>query len=195
VDLMARLAEFSEFVAAAARAAGFDIDSPRGGGKKLLAEAAGMSHATVSRMLSGQAMPDPYGLERVAEALNMPLVQLLVRSGVVTRETALPEVAAGGQGPVTAAVLDQLTALRRAQKVSAQELADRMTRLGYPIKRSVIANCESGRRAEVSVDHLAFAARALGADAATVLRGVISPCPHCQGAPPEGFTCNTCGGA
>jgi transcriptional regulator with XRE-family HTH domain len=76
--------------------------------------------------------------------------------------------------------------------VSAQELADRMTAAGYPIKRSVIANLESGRRAEVSVDHLAAAAQALGVDAATILRWATDPCPNCKGEPPVGFVCTIC---
>lgn len=190
---MSKLSDFSEYVAKAARAAGYDIDSPRSGGKKQLAAAAGMSHPTVSRMLAGLAMPDPHGLERLAEALRVPLTELLVQSGLVS-ESALP-VDETGPNPVTAAVVAELRSLRQAQKVSAQQLADRMTELGYPIQRSVIANCESGRRSEISVDHLAIAARALGVDAATLLRRVTAPCPHCNGQPPAGFTCNTCGGA
>lgn len=98
------------------------------------------------------------------------------------------------QRSVSASVVRELRLARQWQNVSAQELANRMTALGYPMKRSVIANAESGRRAEISVDHLAAAANALGIDAVTLLRAVVAPCPNCQGAPPIGFTCNTCGG-
>ena len=96
--------------------------------------------------------------------------------------------------PVSAAVINELTQIRRARKVSAQELANRMTAAGYPIKRSVIANLESGRREEISVDHLAAAALALGHSASAILRRATSPCPTCKAEPPAGFTCNTCGG-
>lgn len=97
---------------------------------------------------------------------------------------------------ITTAVIAELAALRRSQKVSAQELAERMTVLGYPIKRSVIANCESGRRAEISVGHMVFAARALRADPVSLLvRTGLTICPTCRGEQPTGFTCNTCGGA
>jgi transcriptional regulator with XRE-family HTH domain len=95
--------------------------------------------------------------------------------------------------PVTALVIRELAAIRRAKKVSAQTLADRMTAAGYAIKRAVIANLESSRRAEVSVDHLVAAAQALGVDAASILRR-CAPCPQCKNEPPAGFVCRTCGG-
>jgi transcriptional regulator with XRE-family HTH domain len=94
--------------------------------------------------------------------------------------------------PVSAAAIKELIEARREQKVSAQELADRMTSAGYPIKRSVIANVESGRRAEISLDHLAIACQALGLDPAALLRRVTGPCPNCHGKPPAGFACLTC---
>lgn len=92
-----RAQRFGAHVAAAARAAGYDIDSPRGGGKKALAEAAGMSHASVSRMLAGQTIPDPSFFEPLARVLHVPIGELLVISGLVSRETLLPE--AGRQPP------------------------------------------------------------------------------------------------
>ncbi|MFJ2004779.1 helix-turn-helix transcriptional regulator [Streptomyces chartreusis] len=95
--------------------------------------------------------------------------------------------------PISAEVIARLRALRRIRKVSAQVLAERMTAAGYPIKRSVIANLESGRRAEVSVDHLVAAAEALGTTAEAILSGPMPTCPTCKGEPPTGFTCNTCG--
>ncbi|MFD3955853.1 MULTISPECIES: helix-turn-helix domain-containing protein [Streptomyces] len=97
--------------------------------------------------------------------------------------------------PVSARVIEKLRGARRANSVSARALAEAMTSAGYPIQRSVIANVESGRRAEISVDHLVAAAKALGLDPSALLRRVTEPCPHCHGTVPEGFTCNTCGGA
>ncbi|MBT2429388.1 helix-turn-helix domain-containing protein [Streptomyces sp. ISL-112] len=96
---------------------------------------------------------------------------------------------------ISARVIEKLRDARRANSVSARALAEAMTEAGYPIQRSVIANTESGRRAEVSVDHLVAAARALGVDPSVLLRKVTDPCPHCHGAAPRGFTCNTCGGS
>jgi transcriptional regulator with XRE-family HTH domain len=192
------MSDLSEFVTNAARAAGYEIDLPRGGGRKALAEAAGMSHASVGRVLSGKTNISPEALPGLATALDVPISSLLVAAGFVKSPgdlTDLPAQASSGTAPVSAEVIAQLRAIRNERKVSAQELADRMTAAGYPIKRSVIANLESGRRAEVSVDHLAIAAKALGVDPAAILRRVAAPCPHCTGQPPAGFTCNTCGTA
>lgn len=75
---------FADFIRPAVVAAGYDIDSPRGGGKKQLAETVGMSQSSVGRMLAGQTLPDPVHLERLAEVLGVPLIDLLVRSGVVS---------------------------------------------------------------------------------------------------------------
>ncbi len=96
--------------------------------------------------------------------------------------------------PIAVRVIAALTAARRQKKISAQKLADGMTAAGYPIKRSVIANLETGRRAEISVGHLVAAAQVIGIDAALVLRQA-APCPQCQNEPPAGFACTTCGAA
>lgn len=94
--------------------------------------------------------------------------------------------------PITARVLRELTNLRRLHKISAQQLADRMTAAGYPINRSVIANLENGRREEISVGHLVIAAQVLGADPAAILRRA-APCSRCANDPPAGFACRSCG--
>lgn len=85
-----RAERFGQYVAEAARAVGYDIDSPRGGGKKALAEDAGMSHASVSRMLSGQTIPDPKFFEPLADSVGIELFDLLVRSGLVSDEIKIP---------------------------------------------------------------------------------------------------------
>lgn len=191
----------AEFVANAARAAGYEIDGPRAGGRKELADAAGMSPASVSRILMGKTSIAAASIPGLATALDVPISSLLVASGLVSDAGDLtgaanwPEGGTDGVAPVSATVIAELRALRRELKVSAQQLADRMTEAGYPIKRSVIANLESGRRAEVSIDHVAIAARALGVDVSALVRRVTDPCPNCKGEPPAGFTCNTCGGA
>lgn len=96
--------------------------------------------------------------------------------------------------PISTEIVAKLRELRRTQKVSAQRLSDRMAELGYPVARTVIANLESGRRAEVSIDHVVIAAKALGVTVTTLLNEPVC-CPICKGAPPSGFTCNTCGDA
>jgi transcriptional regulator with XRE-family HTH domain len=79
-----RAQAFADWIRPAVVAAGYDIDSPRGGGKKELALATGMSQSSIGRMLSGQTMPDPLFLEKLAGALRLPLTELLVRAGVVS---------------------------------------------------------------------------------------------------------------
>lgn len=50
---------------------------------------------------------------------------------------------------------------RQRRGLSAQQLADACARLGLPIQRSVLANLESGRRANLSVPELLVLAAAL----------------------------------
>jgi transcriptional regulator with XRE-family HTH domain len=88
-----RAEQFGRFTSEAARAAGYDIDSPRGGGKRDLAAAAGMSEASVSRMLAGKTIPDPKWFEPLANALGIKLATLLVESGLASKK------ALGGSAP------------------------------------------------------------------------------------------------
>ena len=148
---------------------------------------------TIAKVESGER---PLRLDEataLARILNASISDAL--SFEVTKETPAPS---GGSAvttlPVSARAIAALRAARQTSSTSARALAKSMTEAGYPIQRSVIANLESGRRAEVSVDHFVIAARALGVDAAWLLRKITDPCPHCDGTPPEGFTCNTCGG-
>lgn len=103
---------FGEFATGAARAAGYDIDRPRGGGKKELAEAAGMSQPSVSRMLSGKAIPDPRFFPGLARALRMSLHQLHVESGLTDADTP---------PPTSYARPDRLTAAEAAELVGIRQ--------------------------------------------------------------------------
>lgn len=82
-----RLRSFARYIADAARAAGYDIDSPRGGGKTNLARDAGLSLSTISRLLTAERMPDATAFEPLAKALRVPLRELLIRSGIVSEES------------------------------------------------------------------------------------------------------------
>jgi hypothetical protein len=82
-----RAQRFGKYVSAAARAAGYDIDSPRGGGKKALSLHAGMSHASVSRMLAGLTIPDPSFFESLANALRVDVGKMLVEAGVLSEDS------------------------------------------------------------------------------------------------------------
>lgn len=75
---------FGRAVADAARAAGYDIDSPRGGGKARLARDTGMAESSVGRMLSGKTLPDPRFYEPIAKAVRMPVRTLLVEAEIIS---------------------------------------------------------------------------------------------------------------
>ncbi|MFJ1581749.1 helix-turn-helix domain-containing protein [Streptomyces sp. NPDC088197] len=103
-----RAERFGRVTSEAARSAGYDIDSPRGGGKRDLAAAAGMSEPSVSRMLAGKTIPDPKVFESLANALGIKLATLLVESGLASKK------ALGGAVP-KAPLRPKLT-IRRAAK-------------------------------------------------------------------------------
>ncbi|MEU3464914.1 helix-turn-helix transcriptional regulator [Streptomyces sp. NPDC006733] len=80
------------------RSRGYDIDSPRGGGKSKLADDAGVHRAAVSRLLQRQSMPDLDTMRRLSTVLRVPLRDVLIRSGKLS-ETDLPIHPAPGDGP------------------------------------------------------------------------------------------------
>ncbi|WP_066956384.1 helix-turn-helix domain-containing protein [Streptomyces lushanensis] len=79
------------------RRRGYDIDSPRGGGKSKLADDAGVHRAAVSRLLQRQSMPDLETMRRLATVLAVPLRDMLIRSGRLSADD-LPLDAGTGAG-------------------------------------------------------------------------------------------------
>lgn len=63
---------------------------------------------------------------------------------------------------VATVVASQVKRYRKARGMSAQQVADACSALGYPLQRSVLANFESGRRATVTVAELLVLAKVLG---------------------------------
>jgi transcriptional regulator with XRE-family HTH domain len=82
-----RARHFGQYLADAARAAGYDIDSPRSGGRSALAEAAGMTLSSVGRTLSGQSIPDVSRFEDLAAAVNRPVIELLIEAGIISAKS------------------------------------------------------------------------------------------------------------
>ncbi|MEQ4610286.1 helix-turn-helix transcriptional regulator [Streptomyces cavourensis] len=116
-----RTQQFAQYIRAAATSAGYDIDSPRGGGKKALAKATGMSQTSVGRMLAGQTLPDPNVLERLAEAVRVPLPELLVRSGVISRKSSAviaADVRPPDRSPMPASAAAQALGIRDPENVA-----------------------------------------------------------------------------
>lgn len=73
-------------------------------------------------MLAGQTLPDPNVLERLAEAVRVPLAELLVRSGVISRKSSVSvETAASRQsdaGPLTPPVAARQLGIRDPENIA-----------------------------------------------------------------------------
>ncbi|MFJ4711228.1 helix-turn-helix domain-containing protein [Streptomyces sp. NPDC088785] len=108
---------FAAWVEDLMRERGYDIDSPRGGGKSRIADEAGVHRAAVTRLLQRQSMPDLETTRRLARVLGVPVREMLIRSGRLTAEEladprehlATPEPgAAPGRRPTLEEVADLL---------------------------------------------------------------------------------------
>lgn len=108
------LEEFTGWVESLMRRRGYDIDSPRGGGKSKLADDAGVHRAAVSPLLQRQSMPDLETMRRLAGVLEVPLRDMLIRSGKLS-EDDLPIVAR--QQAETAGDAPRLTPQEAARKM------------------------------------------------------------------------------
>ncbi|MET9094372.1 helix-turn-helix transcriptional regulator [Streptomyces cyaneofuscatus] len=95
------LDQFTAWIEELIRARGYDIDSPRGGGKSRLADEAGVHRAAITRLLQGQSMPDLETTRRLAHVLRVPVRDMLIRSGRLSEED-LPLPALGGDSEAAA---------------------------------------------------------------------------------------------
>lgn len=77
---------------------------------------------------------------------------------------------------LTAVVAREVRRWRTARQISAQQLADRCSLLGLPVKRSTISNLESDYRESISIAEVLVLARAL--DVAPAL--LIAPVGHAE---------------
>lgn len=83
---VSELEEFTAWIEGVIRRQGYDIDSPRGGGKSRLADEAGVHRAAITRLLQGQSMPDLETMRRLAHVLRVPVRDMLIKSGRLTEE-------------------------------------------------------------------------------------------------------------
>ncbi|MFJ8821646.1 helix-turn-helix domain-containing protein [Streptomyces sp. NPDC102467] len=114
---------FAAWVENLMRAGGYDIDSPRGGGKSRIADEAGIHRAAVTRLLQRQSMPDLETTRRLARVLGVPVREMLIRSGRLTAEE-LAEPQAYSTAPAPSAEL--------GRRPTLEEVADL---LGVPADR------------------------------------------------------------
>ncbi|WP_327359200.1 transcriptional regulator [Streptomyces sp. NBC_01304] len=95
------------------RERGYDIDSPRGGGKSKLADDAGVHRAAVSRLIQRQSMPDLETMRRLASVLGVPLRDMLIRSGRLSEDDLPIAVTRGGAAAGAPQLLSPEEAARR----------------------------------------------------------------------------------
>ncbi|MFJ4969269.1 helix-turn-helix domain-containing protein [Streptomyces sp. NPDC088755] len=92
--------QFTPWIEELIRARGYDIDSPRGGGKSRLADEAGVHRAAITRLLQGQSMPDLETTRRLAHVLRVPVREMLIRSGRLSEEDLpLPDLGGAPSDP------------------------------------------------------------------------------------------------
>lgn len=94
----AHIDEFAAWIQGVMRARGYDIDSPRGGGKTKLAEDAGVHRAAITRLLQRQSMPDLDTMRGLSRALGVPVREVLIRSGKLTEQDLPPTPTPPGTG-------------------------------------------------------------------------------------------------
>ncbi|MFK8912831.1 helix-turn-helix domain-containing protein, partial [Streptomyces sp. YS-3] len=100
------LDRFAAWIEDLIRRRGFDIDGPRGGGRSRLADEAGVHRAAVTRLLQRQSMPDLETTRRLAHVLEVPVREMLIRSGRLTEED-LPLPAGRGAAPGRSLTLEE----------------------------------------------------------------------------------------
>ncbi|MFG2138029.1 helix-turn-helix domain-containing protein [Streptomyces sp. NPDC048650] len=80
------LEDFAAWMEDLMRSRGYDIDHPRGGGRSKVADDAGVHRAAVTRLLQRQSMPDLATMRGLSRALDVPVREVLIRSGKLTED-------------------------------------------------------------------------------------------------------------
>jgi transcriptional regulator with XRE-family HTH domain len=92
-----RARQFADTVGPAARDAGYTGH----GSNARLARDTGMTESSVSRMLKGQAIPDPKFFEPLAAAIRIPVRNLLVEAGIISEQTLTETTRSQVASPIT----------------------------------------------------------------------------------------------
>ncbi|MBT3157384.1 helix-turn-helix transcriptional regulator [Streptomyces sp. CHA1] len=103
-------AEFGRWLTGRLESLGYNLSGPRSGGRSAFADRSGISPSTVTRLLRGEMPTDTRILRTLAEAIDVPYPEVLVRAGVLTPDELAavqrPTAPPGGITPEQAA--DQL---------------------------------------------------------------------------------------
>lgn len=73
----------SAYLRQAARARGYDIDTPRSGATKKLAANSGLPTSTISRVLNGELIPQITTFQALADTLHLSVIDLLVEAQLI----------------------------------------------------------------------------------------------------------------
>lgn len=122
--------QYSAWLKTAMRAAKLDIDSQLGGGRTALAEVVGVSKSTVKRWLEGTSVPSPEHFEAIADTVGVPVVEMLIESGIISAESVTPERKSGVRfQPTPSQVADELGLTDPVERARfMRDLADRNRR-------------------------------------------------------------------
>lgn len=115
-------AEFGRWLTGRLESLGYNLSGPRSGGRSAFAEQSGLSPSTVTRLLRGEMPTDTRILRTLAEAIDVPYPEVLVRAGVLT-----PEELAAVQQPVT------------SPRITPEQAADQLG-ITDPAERKVFVN-------------------------------------------------------
>lgn len=90
-------------------------------------------------------------------------------------------------------VMTNVRRMRRARGWLLQQLADALTAEGWKTSANLLSRSETGaKRALITVDELYAYARVFGVTVGDLVADAPR-CEHCDGEPPAGFVCATCG--
>lgn len=79
---------FANWLKTAMPRAGLELEGQMAGGRAALADAVGVSRSTVKRWLDGDSLPEPTKFEAIADKLGVPVVQMLVETGIISVQAA-----------------------------------------------------------------------------------------------------------
>ncbi|MFF4523418.1 XRE family transcriptional regulator [Streptomyces bluensis] len=96
-------AEFGRWLTQRLESLGYNLSGPRSGGRSAFAEQSGLSPSTVTRLLRGEMPTDTRILRTLAESIDVPYPEVLVRAGVLTPEelAAVQRPSPAPGGPLT----------------------------------------------------------------------------------------------
>jgi transcriptional regulator with XRE-family HTH domain len=80
---------------------GYDVDSPRGGGRTTLAAESGVSISIISRILTGERAAEVDTLRKIGRVLGYDIIQMMIHAGLIEyTEVSATEPTTGEREPL-----------------------------------------------------------------------------------------------